>query len=113
MRGESIRTGFDQTPIVAGPTREKIEYARNVPPELRAEVSKVSLQERLDPLNLFSIAWRREHDQIHHFGLLCELTSAKPDIVVLVGGHLPAQRADSIKRQGSSSGASGEMLLLE
>ena len=76
--------------MITGPTFEEMLHPNKIAPNVRAKATAARYANPLDPINLFNITWRDEHDQIYHIVLPKELTGIDADIVLLYAREFPS-----------------------
>ena len=72
-----------------GPTYTEMAHPETIEPKVRAAALAAAKNE-LDPLNLFNITWKNEHNEVHKVVLPKELTGVNANIVVLLGKYFPS-----------------------
>jgi len=72
-----------------GPTYTEMAHPETIEPKVRATALAAAKNE-LDPLNLFNITWKNEHNEVHKVVLPKELTGVNANIVVLLGKYFPS-----------------------
>jgi cysteine synthase len=75
--------------IPFGPTYEEMLHPSLLPKEIREKALKQK-QEELDPINLFNITWKDEHNQVNKVVLPKELTGVDANIIVMLGKDFPS-----------------------
>jgi cysteine synthase len=75
--------------IPFGPTYEEMLHPSILGHSLRSQAIK-SKSNELDPLNLFNITWKNEHDIVNKIVLKKEVTGIDANIVVLLGKDFPS-----------------------
>jgi cysteine synthase len=76
--------------VITGPTFEEMLHPHNIDRTTRQQAIAAAQHDPLDPINLFNITWRSEHDQVRHIVLPHALTGIDAEIVVLIGKHFPS-----------------------
>ncbi|HRY77593.1 MAG TPA: pyridoxal-phosphate dependent enzyme, partial [Candidatus Izemoplasmatales bacterium] len=76
--------------IPFGPTYEEMLHPETIDPAVRAQALKVKNDNELDPINLFNINWKDEHNRVHKIVLPPQLTGVEANIVVLLGKYFPS-----------------------
>jgi cysteine synthase len=76
--------------MITGPTFEEMLHPDKIAPEIRQRALNAKRQAPLDPINLFNITWRDEHNEVYHIVLPSELTGVDAPIVVLYGREFPS-----------------------
>lgn len=72
-----------------GPTYAEMANPSIIDPKIRHDALKASENE-LDPLNLFNITWKNEHNVVHKIVLPKAMTGVNANIVVLLGKYFPS-----------------------
>lgn len=75
--------------IPFGPTYEEMLHPSTLDKSLRSRVLQAK-EDELNPLNLFNITWKDEHNQVRKIVLPKELTGIEANIVVLTGKYFPS-----------------------
>jgi len=73
-----------------GPTYEEMLHPEQIDKEIRAKALAVAKTDELDPLNLFNIGWKDEHNKVRKIVLPKELTGVEANIVVMLGKYFPS-----------------------
>ncbi len=76
--------------MITGPLFEEMLHPQKIAPNIRQKAIAARQNDPLDPINLFNITWRDEHDQVYHIVLPKELTGIDAEIVVLYGQQFPS-----------------------
>lgn len=76
--------------IPFGPTYEEMLHPETIDPAVRAQALKAKNDNELDPINLFNINWKDEHNRVHKIVLPPQLTGVEANIVVLLGKYFPS-----------------------
>lgn len=76
--------------MITGPLFEEMLHPQKIAPHIRQRALAAKRDNPLDPINLFNITWRNEHDQVYHVVLPKQLTGIDADIVVLYGNQFPS-----------------------
>ncbi|MDZ4771348.1 MAG: pyridoxal-phosphate dependent enzyme [Chloroflexota bacterium] len=76
--------------MITGPTFAEMLHPSTIDPATRARALKAKQDDPLDPINLFNITWRDEHDQIYYVVMPHELTGVDAEIVVMYGKQFPS-----------------------
>lgn len=76
--------------MIFGPTFEEMLHPHTQAPDARARATAARYADPLDPVNLYNISWRDEHDEIVHVVLPHELTGVDAEIVVMFGKRFPS-----------------------
>jgi cysteine synthase len=76
--------------VITGPTFEEMLHPNKISSQLREKATAARRHNPLDPINLFNISWRDEHNQVYYVVLPHELTDVNADIVVLYGKYFPS-----------------------
>lgn len=82
---------MSETKIITGPTFEEMLHPEKIAPEVRATALRMMQEDPLDPINLFNITWKDEHNRIHYHVLPKQLTGVDANIVVLHSVHFPTR----------------------
>ncbi len=75
--------------IPFGPTYDEMLHPETIDPAIRKWALQAKKNE-LDPMNLFNITWKDEHDQVRKIVLPQALTGVEANIVVLIGKDFPS-----------------------
>jgi len=75
--------------FVFGPTFEEMHDPRRMDPGIRARALAAHRGNPLDPVNLYNITWKDEHDRVRHIVLPRALTGVEAEIVLLTGRDFP------------------------
>lgn len=75
--------------IPFGPTYEEMLHPGKVDPKTRKR-ALAAKKDELDPLNLFNITWKDDHNNVNKIVLPKELTGVDCNIVVLLGKYFPS-----------------------
>ncbi|NUQ05272.1 MAG: pyridoxal-phosphate dependent enzyme [Anaerolineae bacterium] len=65
-------------------------HPETIEPSVRAKALEAKSRDPLDPINLFNITWRDEHNKIYYVVLPHELTGVEAEIVVMYGRRFPS-----------------------
>lgn len=76
--------------MITGPLFEEMLHPQKIAPRIRQKALAAKHEHPLDPINLFNITWRDEHDQVYHIVLPKSLTGVDADIVVIYGNRFPS-----------------------
>lgn len=76
--------------IPCGPTYDEMLHPETIAPELRQRALRALIENELDPVNLFNITWKDEHNQVRKIILPREITGVEANIVVLPGAYFPS-----------------------
>ncbi|MDZ4764619.1 MAG: pyridoxal-phosphate dependent enzyme [Chloroflexota bacterium] len=76
--------------VITGPTFEEMLHPHKIDPNVRAQALHAKRTDPLDPINLFNITWRDEHDEVYHVVLPKALTGIDAEIVVIYGRDFPS-----------------------
>jgi len=76
--------------MITGPLFEEMLHPQKIAPHIRQKAIAARQNDPLDPINLFNITWRDEHDEVYHIVLPKELTGIDAEIVVLYGQQFPS-----------------------
>jgi cysteine synthase len=76
--------------LITGPTFEEMLHPAKIAPRVREQALKARTQDPLDPINLFNITWRDEHNRVYHVALPRQLTGVDANIVVIYGKQFPS-----------------------
>jgi len=76
--------------LITGPTFSEMLHPITIQADIRARALAAKATDPLDPINLFNITWRDEHNEIYHVVLPHELTGVDAEIVVLYGKKFPS-----------------------
>ncbi len=76
--------------MITGPTFEEMLHPHKIDPTIRQQAIAAKHTQPLDPINLFNITWRNEHDDVNYVVLPKALTGIDAEIVVLIGKHFPS-----------------------
>lgn len=76
--------------MITGPTFEEMLHPEKIAPEIRQRALQARVNNPLDPVNLFNITWRDEHNAIYHVVLPKQLTGVDANIVVIYGKEFPS-----------------------
>jgi cysteine synthase A len=77
--------------MITGPTFEEMLHPEKIDPEIRAKALRMMNEDPLDPINLFNITWKDEHNKAHYYVLPREMTGVNTNIVVLHSVHFPTR----------------------
>jgi cysteine synthase len=75
--------------IPFGPTYDEMLNPSHIDPAIRKKALEKKSDE-LDPINLFNINWKDDHNQVHKIVLPKEMTGVDANIVVLLGKNFPS-----------------------
>jgi len=75
--------------IPFGPTYDEMLNPSHIDPAIRKKALEKKSDE-LDPINLFNINWKDDHNQVHKIVLPKEMTGVDANIVVLLGKYFPS-----------------------
>lgn len=78
------------TKVPFGPTYDEMLHPDHVDAKIRAKALDAAKHDELDPINLFNITWKDEHNQVRKIVLPKELTGVEANIVVLLGKFFPS-----------------------
>ncbi|MCK4413339.1 MAG: pyridoxal-phosphate dependent enzyme [Candidatus Eisenbacteria sp.] len=73
--------------LVYGPTFEEMLHPDRIDPRIRARALAAHEADPLDPINLYNITWKDEHNRVRYMVLPRELTGVDAEIVVLIARH--------------------------
>ncbi|MBK9750468.1 MAG: pyridoxal-phosphate dependent enzyme [Chloroflexi bacterium] len=76
--------------MITGPLFEEMLHPQKIAPHIRQKALAAKRENPLDPINLFNITWRNEHDQVYHIVLPKALTGVDANIVVIYGNQFPS-----------------------
>jgi len=76
--------------MITGPLFEEMLHPQKIAPHIRQKALAAKRDNPLDPINLFNITWRNEHDQIYYIVLPKALTGVDANIVVIYGNQFPS-----------------------
>ncbi|MBK8032602.1 MAG: pyridoxal-phosphate dependent enzyme [Chloroflexi bacterium] len=76
--------------MITGPLFEEMLHPQKIAPHIRQKALAAKRDNPLDPINLFNITWRNEHDQVYHIVLPKALTGVDANIVVIYGNQFPS-----------------------
>lgn len=76
--------------MITGPLFEEMLHPQKIAPHIRQKALAAKYANPLDPINLFNITWRDEHNDVYHVVLPKELTGIDAEIVVLYGKEFPS-----------------------
>ncbi|MDX2160092.1 MAG: pyridoxal-phosphate dependent enzyme [bacterium] len=76
--------------MITGPTFEEMLHPSTIPPHIRERANAARAADPLNPINLFNITWRDEHDEIYHVVLPKALTGVDAEIVMLYAKAFPS-----------------------
>ncbi len=76
--------------MITGPLFEEMLHPQKIAPHIRQKALAAKRDNPLDPINLFNITWRNEHDQVYHIVLPKALTGVDANIVVIFGNQFPS-----------------------
>jgi len=76
--------------IPFGPTYDEMLHPETIDKAIRKQALKAKDTNELDPINLFNITWKNEHNQVHKIVLPKALTGVEANIVVLLGKYFPS-----------------------
>lgn len=76
--------------MITGPTFAEMLHPETIEPSVRAKALEAKSRDPLDPINLFNITWRDEHNKIYYVVLPHELTGVEAEIVVMYGRRFPS-----------------------
>ncbi|MDN5344285.1 MAG: hypothetical protein PWQ18_396 [Clostridia bacterium] len=76
--------------IPFGPTFTEMCDPAQIDPAIRQRALKALREDELDPINLFNITWKDEHNQVRKMVLPPEVTGVDANIVVLLGRGFPS-----------------------
>ncbi|AFV12865.1 cysteine synthase CysK [Thermacetogenium phaeum DSM 12270] len=79
---------MDRIPF--GPTYTEMLNPETIPPDIRQKALEVKETDELNPLNLFNITWKDEHNSVRKIVLPKELTRTRANIIVLLGKDFPS-----------------------
>jgi cysteine synthase A len=79
------------TKIITGPTFDEMLHPEKIDPQIRAQALRMMEEDPLDPINLFNITWKDEHNAIFYHVVPRELTGVDTNIVVLHSVHFPTR----------------------
>ncbi len=74
---------------VYGPTYEEMLHPDRIPASIRERAARASLDDPLDPVNLFNITWKDAAGQVRCLVLEPALTGVDANIIVLYGNQFP------------------------
>jgi cysteine synthase len=72
-----------------GPTYEEMAFPNRIDKTIRQEALE-AFKDELNPLNLFNITWKNEHNEVHKIVLPPQMTGIKANVVVLLGKYFPS-----------------------
>lgn len=75
--------------IPYGPTYEEMLNPSLLDPTTKAR-AKQALEDENDPMNLFNITWKDEHNSVHKIILPKAMTGVDANIIVMLGTHFPS-----------------------
>ena len=75
---------------IVGPTYEEMRHPEKIRPDIRQQAQKALRENELDPINLFNIHWKDEHNRVRYIVLPPELTGVEANIIVLIGKDFPS-----------------------
>ncbi len=75
---------------IVGPTYEEMRHPEKIRPDIRARAQRALREDELDPINLFNIHWKDEHNRVRYIVLPQELTGVEANIIVLIGKDFPS-----------------------
>lgn len=76
--------------IPFGPTYDEMLHPETIDPAVRQKALKAKKENELDPINLFNITWKDEHNEVRKVVLPPELTGVDANIVVMLGKEFPS-----------------------
>lgn len=76
--------------MITGPTFEEMLHPHTIAPDIRARAQEARHSNPLDPINLFNITWRDNHNRVYHVVLPRAITGIDANIVVLYGKQFPS-----------------------
>lgn len=76
--------------MITGPTFEEMLHPNTIAPDVRAAATAARHDNPLDPINLYNISWRDEHNAVNHVVIPHELTGVDAEIVMLIGKPFPS-----------------------
>lgn len=76
--------------VITGPTFEEMLHPHKIPADIRDKALRARSADPLDPINLFNITWRDEHNEVYHVVLPPALTGVDANIVVIYGSKFPS-----------------------
>ncbi len=79
-----------QSKIPYGPTYDEMLHPETIETSIRNKALKALRENELDPVNLFNITWKDEHNQVRKIILPPELTGVDANIVVMLGKEFPS-----------------------
>lgn len=75
--------------IPFGPTYDEMLHPQQIDPALKESIQKASHHE-LDPMNLFRITWKDDHQKVHYIVLPHALTGIDANVIVMIGKYFPS-----------------------
>ncbi|MCL5256362.1 MAG: pyridoxal-phosphate dependent enzyme [Chloroflexi bacterium] len=75
--------------LVIGPTFEEMLHPWGIDSDVRAAAQRMSVEDPLDPLNLYNITWHGRDNRVFYQVLPEELTCVEAPIVVIYGKDFP------------------------
>jgi transcription antitermination factor NusA-like protein len=82
--------GKRMSKIPFGPTYDEMLHPEKIDPVVRENALKQLHGNELDPINLFNITWKDEHNQVRKVVLPPALTGVDANIVVMLGCGFPS-----------------------
>lgn len=76
--------------MITGPTFEEMLHPKTIAVDVRKKALEARKNSPLDPVNLYNITWRDEHNAVYHVVLPKALTGFDANIVVIFGKEFPS-----------------------